>query len=491
MENRIFRSYINGSFLKSPNQTNHDIIFPATGKVVSSCEYASEKNLDEAVQGATKGQKQWAALLPSERSRVLHKAALLIRERNSELAMIDVLDTGKPIQEADAVDICSGADAVEYFASATATMKGDFYTLGQQYSYTEREPLGVVAGIGAWNYPFQIACWKSAPALAAGNSMIYKPSELTPMSACFLAEIYTQAGLPDGVFNVVLGDAELGKNIVKHAGIKKISLTGEVETGQKVYTSCAEQLKHVTLELGGKSPLIIFEDADIPNAVRASMVANFYTQGQICSNGTRVFVHKNIQKKFEQQLVDATNRIRIGDPRDPNVQFGSLINFEHKQKVASYIELGLKEGAKLLSGGKTPSFPNKPDISSDCYIEPTIFTDCHDDMSIAKEEIFGPVMSTLTFNDQEEVLNRANNTRFGLAAGAFTQDMNRARRVSRTLETGICWINNYNITPIEVPFGGVKNSGLGRENSLAALEHYTQIKTVYIETQDVDSPYEV
>ena len=401
------------------------------------------------------------------------------------------MDTGKPLQEANVCDIASGADCIEYFASAAAMQKGEYHDFGQQFATVERVPLGVIAGIGAWNYPFQIACWKSAPALAAGNAMVFKPSELTVMSACHLAEIYEEAGLPKGVFQVVLGDAEVGKYLVKHPGIHKVTLTGEVSTGQAVYQSCAQDLKHVTLELGGKSPLLIFNDSDLKNAVRAAMLANFYTQGQICSNGTRVFVQKGIKQQFEDLLSKATAKLFLGDPRDLKTQQGSLINAEHQQKVMKYINAGKQDEASLLFGGEAPEFPSASPLKSSSYVLPTAFTNCTDDMTIVKEEIFGPVMSILEFETEEEAIQRANQTPFGLGSGVFSGDFLQAKRVSQQLESGICWVNTYNITPIEVPFGGMKMSGVGRENSQIALEHYTQPKTTYFESGDVDSPYEV
>jgi betaine-aldehyde dehydrogenase len=422
----------------------------------------------------------------AQRGRVLMNAVKLLRERNREIAEIEVMDTGKPIAEAVAVDVLSGADAIEYFAGVAASLHGDHYDLGTAFAYTRREPLGVCAGIGAWNYPVQIACWKSGPALACGNAMVFKPAELTPLTALKLAEIYTEAGVPAGVFNVVQGPASTGQAMTRHPGIAKVSLTGEVGTGKRVMADAAETLKHVTLELGGKSPLIIFADADLDNAVSAALMANFYTQGEICSNGTRVYVEETVRDSFLEKLLARVKGMRIGDPMDPETHVGALISREHMEKVLGYIELGKREGAKLLCGGGRP---NDPKLAEGFFVEPTVFDACSEAMRIVKEEIFGPVMSVLTFRGEDEVIARANGTPYGLAAGVFTRDLQRGHRVIARLEAGTCWINNYNITPIEMPFGGYKQSGIGRENSLAAIEHYTQLKSVYVEMGDVVAPY--
>jgi betaine-aldehyde dehydrogenase len=420
----------------------------------------------------------------AERGRILNRAAALLREHNDELSRLEVTDTGKPLQEALAVDVSSGADCVDYYAGLAAALHGHHYELGANFAYTRREPLGVTAGIGAWNYPIQIACWKSAPALACGNAMVFKPAELTPLTALRLAEIYTEAGVPDGVFNVVQGDARTGQALTAHPGIAKVSLTGEVGTGKKVMAAAADSLKHVTLELGGKSPLIVFDDADLDNAVSAALLANFYTQGEVCSNGTRVFVHSSIHDDFVGRLKARAEKMRIGDPMDPEIHVGALISAEHMEKVLAYVEMGREAGARVICGGGRPA-----DIDRGYFVEPTVFDGCTDDMRIVREEIFGPVMAVLTFESEDEVVARANDTVYGLAAGVFTRDLSRGHRMAAALEAGLVWINTYNVTPIEMPFGGYKQSGIGRENSLAAIEHYTQLKAVYVETGDVAAPY--
>ena len=462
-------------------------INPATGETLGHVVAAGSTQVNAAVSQALRAQPAWAAMTGAERARILNRAAALLRSRNQELAELETRDTGKPIQETRVVDVASGADCFEYFAGLAQSLSGEHVDLGPTaFGYTRREPLGVVAGIGAWNYPLQIACWKAAPALACGNAMIFKPAELTPFSAVKLQEILLEAGLPAGVFQVVQGFADTGRLLSLHREIRKVSLTGEVGTGKAVMSDAAQTLKHVTLELGGKSPLIVFADAKIDNAVSGALLANFYSSGQVCSNGTRVFVHRSIKSAFLERLVKRVDAMRIGDPMDPATQVGALISEQHMLKVLSYIERGRGEGARVLTGGNRVTSGK---LGRGFFVAPTVFDNCRDDMAIVREEIFGPVMSVLEFEDEAEVIERANATQFGLAAGVFTNDLTRAHRVIAQLQAGTCWINQYNVTPVELPFGGVKLSGLGRENGRAAIEHYTQLKSVYVAMGDVAAPY--
>jgi betaine-aldehyde dehydrogenase len=464
-----------------------EVINPATGKVIYKVEVADEKIKQQAIASSQRGFATWSAMSAIERSRILLKAVALLRERNDELAKVEVLDTGKPWQEASVVDVASGADSIEFFAGLAPGVEGNQQSVDGDFYYTRREPLGICAGIGAWNYPLQIACWKAAPALACGNSMIFKPSEETPLGALKLAEIFTEAGIPNGVFNVVQGAGEVGAWLSHHTEIAKVSFTGEVGTGKKVMAAAATTLKDVTMELGGKSPLIIFDDADVDNAVSAAMLGNFYTQGEVCTNGTRVFVQKSIYPVFIEKLLQRTSQnIIAGDPMVEETNFGALISLKHLNLVMKYIKLGVSEGATLLHGGKTLQPDNAPD---GYFVAPTIFTDCTDQMTICREEIFGPVMSVLIFDDEDEVIKRANATDFGLAAGVFTQDITRAHRVTHQMEAGICWINSFGASPAQMPVGGYKQSGVGRENGLLTLDYYTQIKAVYVGLQPLDSPF--
>ena len=463
------------------------VINPANGAVLAELSADGAAQIHAAVMRAQAAQKKWAALSGAERGRVLHRAARMLRERNEELAVLETRNTGKPIQETRAVDVLSGAQCLEYYAGLAAGLAGEHIDLGPlAFGYTRREPLGVVAGIGAWNYPLQIACWKSAPALACGNAMIFKPAELTPLTAVKLQEVFAAAGLPEGVFQVVQGRAETGRLLSRHPDIRKISLTGEVGTGKAVMADAAASLKQLTLELGGKSPLIVFDDAKLDNAVAGALLGNFYSAGEVCSNGTRVFVHHSVRAAFVERLRTRAAAMRVGDPMDPATQVGALISAEHMEKVLGFIARGRAQGARLLTGGVRVT---TGDLANGYFVAPTVFDDCHDDMDIVRQEIFGPVMSVLEFADEDEVIARANATEFGLAAGVFTNDLTRAHRVIAQLQAGTCWINHYNITPVELPFGGVKMSGLGRENGRAAIEHYTQLKSVYVAMGDVDAPY--
>ncbi|WP_298942185.1 betaine-aldehyde dehydrogenase [uncultured Psychromonas sp.] len=483
----VYQNYVHGQYIANGTGETFEVINPATGQVSYLVETATEAVQQAAIASSKAGFATWSKMTAIERSRILLKAVALLREHNDELAAGEVLDTGKPLQEAIEVDIVTGADSIEFFAGLAPSIEGNQQTIGDDFYYTRREPLGICAGIGAWNYPLQIACWKAAPALACGNVMIFKPSEETPRGAMRLAEIFTEAGIPDGVFNVVQGDGRVGAWLTGNEDIAKVSFTGEVGTGKKVMAAAASSLKEVTMELGGKSPLIIFDDADVENAVSAAMLANFYTQGEVCTNGTRVFVQKELYPQFIKRLVERTEQnIICGDPMNPETNFGALISKDHQQKVLEYIEIGKKEGATLLTGGKALQPESAP---NGFFVAPTIFTDCTDEMTLTKEEIFGPVMSVLTFTDEEEVVKRANDTRLGLAAAVFTQDITRAHRVIHQIQAGICWINAYGASPAEMPVGGYKMSGIGRENGSETLKAYTQIKAVYVGMQNLESPF--
>ncbi|MEZ3498454.1 betaine-aldehyde dehydrogenase [Pantoea sp. KPR_PJ] len=481
--------YIDGAYLPSAAGDTFDTVNPANGAVLATVHEAGRADVDRAVAAARKGQKIWAAMTAMQRSRILRRAVDILRERNDELAALETLDTGKPFSETASVDIATGADVLEYYAGLIPSLEGQQIPLRDSaFVYTRREPLGVVAGIGAWNYPIQIALWKSAPALAAGNAMIFKPSEVTPLTALKLAEIYSEAGVPDGVFNVLPGrGAVTGQLLTEHPGIDKVSFTGGVVSGKKVMANAAgSTLKEVTMELGGKSPLIIFDDADLDLAADIAMMANFYSSGQVCTNGTRVFIPARHQAAFEEKIQARVSRIRAGDLNDPQTNFGPLVSFSHRDNVMRYIETGIAEGARLLCGGQRMQ---GGDFDKGAWVEPTVFTDCRDEMTIVREEIFGPVMSILTYESEEEVVRRANATEFGLAAGLVTQDLNCAHRVIHQLEAGICWINTWGESAAEMPVGGYKHSGVGRENGLMTLQNYTQVKSVQVELDRFQSVF--
>ena len=452
--------------------------YPATGEIIAHIEPATDAMLDQAVIAATAAQKIWARTDRIERTRILHKAANLMREANDELARLEVQDVGKLYSEAVSADVPSGPDALDYFASLTATMTGDHFSWEDAIGYSERIPLGVCAGIGAWNYPVQIACWKAAPALATGNAFILKPSEETPLSGQSIAKLFSEAGLPDGLFQIIHGDYRIGQAICAHPGIAKISLTGGVETGKLIMSQSASTLKKVTLELGGKSPLIVFDDCDFDLAVQTALDANFYTAGEVCSNGTRVFVQDTIADDFIAAMVEKASAMRVGDPMAADVQMGALISEKHLNRVLDYVEIGRNEGASVATGGNRV---RPQGFENGYFMEPTILTNCTDNMRIVREEIFGPVMSVLTFSTEDEAISRANDTKFGLGAGLMTKDLARAHRVAGQLESGNVWVNTFNILPPGLPFGGAKSSGFGRENGIYAIEAYTEVRSTYIQ----------
>jgi betaine-aldehyde dehydrogenase len=476
--------FINGVFVDDVAGHPFDTINPATGETLAKLRAATPGIVSAAIESAREAQPEWAATPPNERGKILKRAAALIRERNEELARLESLDTGKPIQETLVSDPLTAAECFDYYADTGSLLDETLHPSDGGFFYTRREPLGVCAGIGAWNYPIQIAGWKAAPALAAGNAIIFKPSELTPLSALRLAGILIEAGLPRGLFNVVQGAREVGELLVADPLINKVSLTGSVPTGKAIMRGAAETLKHITLELGGKSPLIVCEDADLDGAVSGALMGNFYSAGQVCSNCTRVFVHENLHEAFMEKLLERTRAIRLGNPLVPDTQMGPLISQGQYDKVLAYIAQGINEGATLFTGGHAAESVC-PDHN--WFVEPTIFVDVQDHMTIAREEIFGPVMCVFKFSSDEEVIRRANDSRYGLAGGVFTQNLLRAKNLAARLHSGICWINTYNEYPIAMPFGGYKESGLGRENGVLGLLQYTQVKSVFVRDTKMES----
>ncbi|KAL8671520.1 MAG: hypothetical protein Q9168_003989 [Polycauliona sp. 1 TL-2023] len=463
-------------------------IDPSTARPLADVHAASESDVDQAITSAQKAFVSWSKTPPVARARILLKAVQLLRDRNDEIARIETQDTGKPFSETSTVDVVTGADVLEFFANLVAGggLNGETVQLREDaWVYTKKEPLGVCAGIGAWNYPIQIALWKSAPCLAAGNTMVYKPSEVTPLHGLVLAQIYSEAGVPPGVFNIVNGGGDLGAYLTSHPGTAKVSFTGQVSTGKKVASSAAKGMKYVTMELGGKSPVIVLPDADIDNAVDGAMMANFFSTGQVCTNGTRVFVPSQMKQQFEKTLLEKMQNIRAGDLMDPNTNFGPLVSEVHYHKVLSYIKHGIEtDGAKLLYGGA-----EKPEairgLESGYWVKPTIFTDCSDSMKIVQEEIFGPVLTILTYDSVDEAIERANATRLGLAAGVFTRDLNSAHKVVARLEAGITWVNTWGESPAEMSVGGWKESGVGVENGRRGLEAWVRNKSTLIDMSGV------
>ncbi len=477
------QSFIGGEYVASTTGETFETTHPGTNRVICTVEQAGRREVDLAVEAASAGFVEWSSLPAIERGRILLRAVGIIRERNDELAALDTLDAGRPIAETTSEDVPTGADVIEFYAGLAPSIHGQTIDFPGGFARLRREPLGVCAGIGAWNYPIQIAMWKSGLALACGNTMIFKPAEVTPISAAFLAEIYLEAGLPPGAFNVVHGDARVGQMLVEHAGIAKVSLTGEAGTGKIVMGDAARSLKKVTLELGGKSPIIVFDDADVDSARNAALTNNFFSTGQVCSHGTRVFVQRGVYEEFLDGLAERVGTLRVGDPFDPATVIGPLVSAEHHDKVMHYMKLAVDSGARHIVGGDVP---DDAALADGNYVTPAVFADCTDDMAFVTAEVFGPLMAVLPFDDEDEVLARANATDYGLAGAVFSCDISRANRVANGIQAGFVWINDYGTMPASVPFGGYKHSGIGRENGEQAIEHYTQIKTIYTNLEPVD-----
>ncbi|KAF2971049.1 hypothetical protein GQX73_g2444 [Xylaria multiplex] len=468
---------------KSPG--HFESIDPSNGEPLCTIHTSSYQSIDAAIESARVAFPSWSTTLLAERTRILQRAVSILRQRNDALARVETLDTGKPFSETSTVDIVTGADVLEYFANLVASggLNGESFRLRPSAMvYTSKEPLGVCAGIGAWNYPIQIALWKSAPCLAAGNCMVYKPSEFTPLHAEYLAEIYREAGLPDGVFNVVYGAGEVGAYLTAHPTIAKVSFTGQVATGKRVAGSAAGGMKYVTMELGGKSPLVVLPDAAVDQAVDVAMMANFFSSGQVCTNGTRVFIPRSIKKDFERVLLERIAFVRAGDLSDMATNFGPLSSRPHHAKVVDYIRRGIEEDKATLLCGGLGQPPNLPaNLQKGYWVLPTVFTNCRDDMAIVRDEIFGPVMAILTYDTVDEAVQRANATELGLAAGVVGRDIDQCHLVISRLEAGITWVNTWGESPTEMAVGGWKQSGLGVENGRRGLEAWVRNKSTIIE----------
>lgn len=476
--------YYDGKPQRASSGKTFEAIDPSTAKPIASIHAASERDVDAAINSASAAFPSWSTTPPIQRARILLKAVALLRARNDELAKVETVDTGKPFSETSTVDVVTGADVLEYFANMVGGggLNGETVQLREDaWVYTRKEPLGVCAAIGAWNYPVQIALWKSAPCLAAGNTMVYKPSEFTSLHGQLLAEIYSEAGLPAGVFNVVHGAGDVGAYLTSHPRIAKVSFTGQVSTGKKVAGSAAGGMKYVTMELGGKSPLIILPDCELDSAVDGAMMANFFSTGQVCTNGTRVYVPEAMKEAFESRLLERMEYVRAGDLMDMNTNFGPLVSKVHWQKVTAYIKHGIEvDKAKLLYGGLgQPHIPSG--LKDGFWVNPTIFTNCNDQMRIVKEEIFGPVMCILTYSSTDEAVQRANDTPLGLAAGVFTKDLNEAHKIVAKLQAGITWINSWGESPAEMSVGGWKQSGVGVENGRRGLEAWVRNKSTLVD----------
>ena len=472
--------FINGEWVGAAK--TFDTINPATGEVLTQVAEASAVDVDGAVAAARAafektGKGSWRSMSASERGRLLWKLADLVERSIEELAELETLDNGKPIFESRYVDMPMVIDVFRYYAGWATKIHGQTVnTFEGAFTYTLREPVGVVGAIVAWNFPLLLASWKLGPALACGNTVVLKPAEQTPLTALRLGELAAEAGFPAGVLNVITGGPETGKALVGHPAVDKIAFTGSTVVGKEIMRSAADTLKRVTLELGGKSPNIVFADSDIDSAVKGAINGIFYGKGEVCCAGSRLFVERKVQDEFLGKLVERTKKLKPGDPLDPKTRLGAIVSQQQMQQILGYIEAGKSEGAQLITGGKRATVGN----SNGFFIEPTIFGGVKNDMTIAREEIFGPVLATLTFDDVDQVAELANQNPYGLAAAIWTRDIKRAHALSRRLRAGTVWINTFGLMDASLPFGGYKQSGFGRDLGAQALESYTEVKTVWL-----------
>jgi acyl-CoA reductase-like NAD-dependent aldehyde dehydrogenase len=457
-----------------------EVVNPATEEVVATVPAAEQSDVDAAVAAARAAlDGPWARMSARERGRLVWQLGETLLERADEIARLETLHNGKPIFESRHIEIPAAAECFQYFAGWADKIHGETIPVkGNFLSYTLREPVGVVAAIVPWNFPLLLTAWKVAPALACGNTVIVKPASQTPLTALALAEAAAKVGIPAGVLNVITGSgAKVGQMLVEHPGIDKIAFTGDTSTGRSIMRGSAETLKRITLELGGKSPNIVLLDADLDAAVRGATTGIFYGKGEVCAAGSRLLVDKSIRNEFLDKVAARARKMAPGDPLDPKTRLGAISSRKQLENDLRYIELGKKEGATLLAGG------GRADIGTGkgYFLQPTVFADVTPGMTIAREEIFGPVLAAIEFGDLDEAIARANDSSYGLAAAVWTRDIKKAHHVARKLQAGTVWINTYNIYDTAAPFGGYKQSGFGREMSVHALEHYTQVKSVWVD----------
>jgi aldehyde dehydrogenase (NAD+) len=458
-----------------------DTINPATAEVLTQVGEATAADVDRAVAAARKAfddpQSAWRKMSASERGRMLYRIADLLEKNIDELSELETIDNGKPIFESRYVDMPMVVDVFRYYAGWATKIHGDTINTNEgAFTYTLREPVGVVGAIVAWNFPLLLTSWKLGPALAAGCCVVLKPAEQTPLSALRFGELCLEAGLPSGVLNIITGGPEAGRTLVQHPGVDKIAFTGSTVVGKEIMRSAADTLKRVTLELGGKSPNIVFADSDIDTAVKGAINGIFYGKGEVCCAGSRLFVERAVHDEFVEKLVGRARKLQPGDPLDPKTRLGAIVSQQQMQAVLGYIEAGKKEGAQLVAGGNRVSV----DGGKGFFIEPTVFGGVKNEMKIAQEEIFGPVLATLSFDDLDQVAALANQNPYGLAAAIWTRDIKKAHALSRRLRAGTVWINTYGLMDAALPFGGYKQSGFGRELGAAAIDSYTELKSVWL-----------
>ena len=471
---------INNRWQPAASGKTMDVINPATEDVIAAVPAADRADVDAAVAAARAALSgPWSKMSARERGRLVNRLSARLMEKADDVARLETLHNGKPISESRNIEIPAAAECFEYYAGWADKVMGETIPVkGNHLTYTLREPIGVVAAIVPWNFPLLLAAWKVAPALACGNTVILKPASQTPLTALALGEIAVEVGFPPGVLNVLTGPGSvLGQALVEHPGIDKIAFTGDTTTGKAIMRSAADTLKTITLELGGKSPNIVLEDADIDAALRGAAIGIFYGKGEVCAAGSRLLVDRKIKDEFIDKLAARTKKMAPGDPLDPRTRFGAVSSKKQLENVLRYIASGKEEGATLVAGGE------RADIGTGkgYFVQPTVFADVRPEMTIAREEIFGPVLAAIEFADLDEAIAKANDSPYGLAAGVWTRDIKKAHYVARKLQAGTVWVNTYNVYDTAAPFGGYKQSGFGREMSAHALQHYTQVKSVWVD----------
>jgi acyl-CoA reductase-like NAD-dependent aldehyde dehydrogenase len=471
---------IGGEWRDAADGGTLDVVNPATEEVAATVASAGRADVDLAVEAARHAfEGPWSRLSARERGRLLWKLGERLLEQADEVARLETVHNGKPIFESRQIDIPASAECVQYYAGWADKVQGETIPVkGNYFTYTLLEPLGVVAAIVPWNFPLLLACWKVAPALACGNTVILKPASQTPLTALALGAMALEVGFPPGVLNVITGPgSSVGQALVEHPGIAKIAFTGDTSTGKAIMRGAADTLKTITLELGGKSPNIVFADADLDAAARGATTGIFYGKGEVCAAGSRLLVERSIKDEFLAKVTERAKKMRPGDPMDPKTRLGAIASKGQFERVLRYIDTGRQEGGVVVAGGRAASIGTGRGF----FIEPTIFDRVTPDMTIAREEIFGPVLAAIEFADEDQAIERANRSGYGLAAAVWTRDIKKAHYVAQKLHAGTVWINTYNVYDAAAPFGGYKQSGFGRELGEHALEHYTQVKTVWVD----------
>jgi aldehyde dehydrogenase (NAD+) len=479
---RKYQLFIDGKWVDAESGKTFETPNPATGQTLAEVAEGDKADIDKAVEAARRAYEgKWSKMSARDRGRLMYKLAQLIEENSAELAALETADNGKPIRESAYVDLPQVVENFEYFAGFATKIEGETIPVpGQMFNYTLREPIGVCGQIIPWNFPLLMAAWKLAPALAAGNTIVLKPAEQTPVNAMELGRLIQEAGFPDGVVNIVPGYGETaGAALAGHKGIDKIAFTGSTEVGKIVAHAAADNLTKVSLELGGKAPNIVFADADIEQAVNGAMMGIFFNQGQVCCAGSRLFLDESIKDEFLERFSEKAKKVKVGDPMDKGTHMGPQVSMEQLDRIKGYVEVARGEGATIHTGGECPTLEG--DFQNGFFFQPTIFSDVNNQMRVAQEEIFGPVTAVIPFKDEDELIKQANETIYGLSAGIWTRDIVRAHRFAKEIHAGTVWINTFNMFNAASPFGGFKQSGYGREMGKHALELYTQIKSVWVD----------